>query len=259
MAKHITGILGVNKWLNIWGRLPTSNCPICLTEPETSTHLLLCRDNRVNICWQNSIGKLELQLDRINTPPILANSILQQLQLWRDPTYTMTGEQDHTAVESQQKIGWKNFLWGRLTPEWQKQHAKLIPSDRSYKSKRWVTQLIQKLWNVSWDLWEHRNGIQHDPHHPWRLAERTTLAEEINRQFTLGNNNLAPKDYYRLAGSSEEIITLPIERQKQWLQSVLAARDQFLNQQREDNEAETQNPDVARMRAGLNDWIRGTH
>ena len=29
---------------------------------------------------------------------------------------------------------------------------------RNYKSKRWITQLIKKLWNISWDLWEQKRS-----------------------------------------------------------------------------------------------------
>jgi hypothetical protein len=27
--------------------------------------------------------------------------------------------------------------------------------------KRWLAQLILKLWDIAWDLWEHRNNIAH--------------------------------------------------------------------------------------------------
>jgi hypothetical protein len=27
---------------------------------------------------------------------------------------------------------------------------------------RWLSALICKLWQVAWDMWEHRNGIFHD-------------------------------------------------------------------------------------------------
>ena len=30
-----------------------------------------------------------------------------------------------------------------------------------YSGRRWLSELIRKLWNVAWDLWEHRNGILH--------------------------------------------------------------------------------------------------
>jgi hypothetical protein len=35
-----------------------------------------------------------------------------------------------------------------------------IGSSRS--PKRWTIALIQKLWEVAWNMWEHRNGILHD-------------------------------------------------------------------------------------------------
>jgi hypothetical protein len=29
--------------------------------------------------------------------------------------------------------------------------------------KRWMAAMITKMWQVSWDLWEHRNGFVHEP------------------------------------------------------------------------------------------------
>jgi hypothetical protein len=30
---------------------------------------------------------------------------------------------------------------------------------------RWLTALIQKLWDVAWDMWDHRNRVLHDQEH----------------------------------------------------------------------------------------------
>ena len=255
LTKHITGITGVNYWKHKWGQTPHEVCPICLDATETSKHIILCRDQRVQDCWQNTMGKLELHLEKIQTPPILMNTIIQQLQRWRNPNYRMMGEQDDTVIVKQQSIGWQNLLFGRLAPIWTHRHADHIPSENQHKSKRWTIQLIKKLWDVSWDLWEHRNGIQHSEDHPWRIIEKQTLAAAIREQFRIGITTLARRDHSKLQGRPEDVLQFPFEQQQLWLNSILAARAHFAHAQRNNDGSETQHPDVATMRSSIHDWL----
>ena len=172
---------------------------------------------------------------------------------WRNPTYQTSGLQIAELCAAQSIIGWKNFLYGRLSPKWEQHHALIIPSDNNYKSKRWVTQLIRKLWNTAWDLWEHRNGILHDKNHPWKIEENRQTALEIQEQFKLGSDGLAGKDKCRLWQPVGEILTLPPDTQKQWLLSIKAARHQFEASKIQD---EAPNPVVTNMRASLATWLR---
>jgi hypothetical protein len=67
------------------------------------------------------------------------------------------------AVNIQHTSGWKNFFEGRPNILWSKlQSCYYTVALKSRQSgKRWMTELIKKLWGVAWDLWEHRNGILH--------------------------------------------------------------------------------------------------
>jgi hypothetical protein len=61
------------------------------------------------------------------------------------------------ALQAQDVIGWDNFFDGRLSIAWeriQESHYKWCQSRNS--GRRWTIALIQKLWDVAWDLWEHR-------------------------------------------------------------------------------------------------------
>jgi hypothetical protein len=42
----------------------------------------------------------------------------------------------------------------------QQRYYNLLKSPRT--RRRWAIAIITKLWNVAWDLWEHRNGILHE-------------------------------------------------------------------------------------------------
>ena len=207
----------------------------------------------MNDQWKNSIAALELQLDKLGTPRTILNTIVQQLLLWRDPNHSVTGEQIQSIIEQQTKVGWKNFLYGRVVPAWQHEHTKLVPSKNGYKSKRWLTQLIRKLWNVAWDLWEHRNGITHSADHPWRIEERNITADKIREQYYLGTTTLLRKDHHRLSRPQEELLTLDHDEQTKWLQSVVASRKQYEQSLTRTDESHSQM--VVNMRTNLSNWL----
>ena len=115
----------------------------------------------------------------------------------------------------------------------------------------------KKLWMVAWDQWEHRNGIAHSPDHPWRMEEKPITAANIKNQFTLGTHGLAPRDHYRLNVDVDILLSYPYDRQKQWLQSILAARQYFESTQTVREEAPAQ--PVTNMRIGMHVWLRGNN
>jgi hypothetical protein len=49
---------------------------------------------------------------------------------------------------------------------------------------RWLTALIQKLWDVAWDMWDHRNRVLHQEHSVARDLQ-------IQDEFATGSVGLA--------------------------------------------------------------------
>jgi len=91
--------------------------------------------------------------------PILTEELVNRLQAWC-PGSTAPGST--TASQQQGILGWDVALDGWLSIEWRAQQETYWSSWQWKKSsKRWVSELIKKLWNVSWDMWDHRNGILH--------------------------------------------------------------------------------------------------
>jgi hypothetical protein len=41
----------------------------------------------------------------------------------------------------------------------------------------WIVRLIKKMWEISWNMWEQRNGELKNPELPASLCEHTRLAE----------------------------------------------------------------------------------
>jgi len=61
-------------------------------------------------------------------------------------------------AENQQWIGWDRMMDGWLLRSWRDHQEKIWKCVKSRKSSlQWTTSLIKKLWEVSWDMWDHRN------------------------------------------------------------------------------------------------------
>jgi hypothetical protein len=46
---------------------------------------------------------------------------------------------------------------------------------------KWAGRAVLALLEISWQMWEHRNHIYHDPAHPWLQQ----CSEDINHQIQL--------------------------------------------------------------------------
>jgi hypothetical protein len=96
---------------------------------------------------------------------------------------------------------------------------------------RWTTALIQKLWDVAWDLWEHRNGIVHAKENAETLHNMAAIDEEIRAQHLQGPHGLAQRDHYLFNGPVVDILSASIIYHQKWLKRVETARDRAARHQ----------------------------
>ena len=84
------------------------------------------------------------------------------------------------ALFDQQNIGWYPFLLGHVSIHWRSvQQAYYTWIGHRNTGKKWVKQLILQLFNISWDMWEHRNGIKHNTLTPEKRRKLHTLDTTI--------------------------------------------------------------------------------
>jgi len=144
------------------------------------------------------------------------------LQLWCSGSQA-TGTS--TASQSQNLLGWDCVLDGWLSLEWRKQQEaywKLWHKQKS--SKRWISELVKKLWNIAWDMWAHRNGILHSS----TVSRDNILDSRVNEQITeLHHQGLQdlPRDAFALFQTPlAELLRQPRHYKEKWLASVAAAK-----------------------------------
>jgi hypothetical protein len=120
-----------------------------------------CRYPDTTKLWNEQLGALKKLLWQLQTDPKITKVIIEGLNGWRQ------GEEkrynSHFAAEQaadcQTETGWKHFFEGRLWRVLQEKYFLRLAIRRS--GKQWSGAIIQKLWDVAWDLWEQRNGILH--------------------------------------------------------------------------------------------------
>ena len=106
-----------------------------------------------------------------------------------------TDPQQHTnrsnaigiAYEQQTRIGWNNFLKGRVSLEWGNlmlQEYQRAQKGKSFESRqRFQTALITNLWKLYSPRWKHRNTTHHD-HADITSLSNVDLNTKIRFYFT---------------------------------------------------------------------------
>ena len=227
LVKHATGQFGVGTKMLLWKFEDHDNCPLC-GDQETPEHVILCPDPRASATWSSSLLKLEEWMTFKHTDPALQAAILSRLNTWHandglSPLDT-TSPVLH-AVYSQDDIGWYPFLHGHISHYWMGiQQAYYTSLNLDNTGKQWTKQLLQKLFNVSWDMWEHRNGIKHKTLTPARIRALRNLETSIRAEYHKGNTALLLRDKQLLSKPLQTVLAYPCIEQEQWLSSVSLAR-----------------------------------
>ncbi len=219
-TKHTSGFFAHGKNMKRWKLRTADSCPRCGQDLEDKAHITQCPDIEAGLIWQHSLKDLEKWLRESNTAHELSAAIIWGLQRWREPQSDIlppTGQ----YVYDQTELGWDHFLDGWLVKSWRLHQEALWQSARSRRSsKRWIAELIKKLWNVSWDMWAHRNGILHNS----PTARQEILEKQINDQIRAiyaGGTQALPRDAIGLLRKPlEHTLQLPLSTKQQWVESV---------------------------------------
>ena len=209
-----------------------SACPSCGASGETTSHILQCPHPSVRSKWNATVAGLEQWMKSQQTAPDISNIVVANLHGWcsHQPPITYAGPLPYLseACSRQASIGWESFLRGFPASSWiyaQQDHYNRISSKRT--GKRWLSELIKKLWSVSWDMWRFRNGILHSksPDAPTNLTFLLTAA--IITELNHGGRLLPPSCTYLFSTTMSALLNTSINNKKLWLATVWSARDHF--------------------------------
>jgi len=84
-------------------------------------------------------------------------------------------------------IGWERILDGWISQYWHAQQDQVWSQIWSWKSSlRWMAALIQKLWDISWDMWEHWNKELHSRGPDQKQILHSTVDSQIAAAYARG-------------------------------------------------------------------------
>lgn len=160
--------------------------------------------------------------------PEAANQIVLNLQAWHndEPPPPFPQRQDVTqACIAQRRYGWRRFMDGFWAKEWEEIQAQYMLQNHNKKSARNLISLLQRrIWQIPWELWEHRNNELHQEGDRTHRQETTDLNNIINQEWERGRDTL-PQRYNSLFNTTRErLLEALFFKKQQWIASVWVAR-----------------------------------
>jgi hypothetical protein len=249
LAKNTTGQCAIGKVMLQRDKWKHDHCPRCDLPELHTDHISTCQDPSASAQWKLSLAALKQWMADNKSMPEIQSAIILGLDKWRsssciDPHITFSV---HRAVRHQTKLGWNNLLKGFISPKWaqrQSDYYKKIGSKRS--GRTWAIALLKKLWGVSWDMWEHRNGVLHGTElTASERRESIALRADIAAERSKGTVGLDPFAI-GLSNISDVVVQKwRIPQQKKWLKTMKIARQPSVNSV------------ITRQRTTLRLWLQG--
>jgi hypothetical protein len=99
--------------------------------------------------------------------------------------------------DAQYYIGWDKLIFRNISVLWQEIQAQYFREiGKQNSGLQWTSALIQKIWQVAWDQWEHRNAILHNSENIITQAESVMIASRVQMELEIGIHGLLQGDRY---------------------------------------------------------------
>jgi len=150
-----------------------------------------------------------------STEPDLQCAIFQRLKEWHDnkpcrPVHT-TNRLLREAVQQQDLIGWWSFLQGRITQKFERameEHYKQITTKK--KHNKWTRKLIQQIWELQRQLWEHHNNIEHTEMTPAKQQQLDVMMARARDELQAGCADMQHQDRH-LFPEPESVLSMTLQ------------------------------------------------
>jgi Fe-S cluster biosynthesis and repair protein YggX len=89
-------------------------------------------------------------------------------------------------------------MFGNISVLWQEIQAQYFREiGKQNSGLRWTSALIQKILQVAWDQWEHRNVILHNSKNLVTQTESVMIASRVQMELETGIQGLLQSNRYR--------------------------------------------------------------
>ncbi len=221
VTKYVSGHFATGRNMNKWKFRSITKCPRCPEPIEDKQHILECPNTEAQELWEKALKQLDEWLKAEGTERSIREQLIHGLRSWTTPNLQAT---QNSPLEAQESIG-KRYMWdGWLSREWQWQQDQIWKQLKSRKSsRRWTAEIIKKIWNTAWDMWEHRNNILHDSEQNREAILEHNTNKKIRQTYASGTGQLARTDFRLMANTLEYHLGQPHHTKKLWLASIEAA------------------------------------
>jgi hypothetical protein len=267
LLKHATGFCGVGKMEQRRGNQDHAECPSC-GQFEDAIHVARCKGTGTDVVFELAVQKLEITMGEKFTAPDIAAIIGKRIRQWRKHSNEQTIDQEtpipryyktdefgtKDAVKEQDRIGWYNLLLGRMSKKWMDAQQKYLESiGKRTTGRRWAIAIISKLWDIAWDMWQHRNHIKHNTLHPRKQQEMDIIGQRVTVLYEQGSEDLLARDRSLFLKSLTTLLKGNGNEQEQWITSVILA------QQRAEAAKADRNASMTTERKLMETWLGILH
>jgi hypothetical protein len=222
ISKHASNNCGTNVTLVKRRQQQSEACTRC-GERETAIHVWTCHHAGAEAIWDKFLQSLGLWLHS-TTSTTISQLLVNSLREWRSGELATTDTSRDNILRSQDEVGWDHVLEGCLNNLWRHAHQNHLNTIECNKSSlKWTVLLLQQLWSVAWELWEHRNHMEHAFDTTLLMnATESSIAGEISAGFT-GLDFVAhlfrEDEIQRVLDSSTQL-----SYKQEWLKRIQTAR-----------------------------------
>ena len=215
LSKQHTGFCGTRQQVSYYKGLKgeQAECPNC-GRTETAAHLCLCPDEGRTKLFLETTNDLEDWMTKHGrTDHEVAFWIPRYIKMRGTKCMSDMGhmsQQMRALARSQDIIGWRNFMEGRISREFLDiQNLHLGLGNHRINGEQWIKQFISKILHVTHSQWIFRNFSLHDKQKGWlrrkELNDVMTKIDELREtaadSVPKGSEFLLEMDYERLMNS----------------------------------------------------------
>ena len=190
---------------------------------ETHRHILRCRSTKATETY-NTLETDFAQWLNATTAGDVRRAILEHLQAYREDREAETprwwSDDARWASEAQQRIGRNAFPEGLIAAEWQEVQESYIQEHQiKADAGRWTRDLIKRMWDICWDLWDARNAEVHKVAATRRQVIIQQLDQDVRDIHALGRQNafLPPVEKAFFRTPVDDIIKQTEYQKRTWM------------------------------------------
>ena len=224
ITKQVSGCCGVNSHMSTLYTDVENVCPSCGTHNEDTSHIVVCPDAGRTQLYVDTIDELERWLVSVETDPTLTELIIDFLRArgrktMLDVSCDFLPDEYHLLVKHHDRLGFKNFVEGRMCSIFvQLQHDHLQSIETYKTAETWASGLIERLIKITHRQWLHRNAKLHFKTPNGRtVIENDLLNEKVKEMMWTDPDSLLEEDKALLEEDFEQLGKAEASDKEYWV------------------------------------------